>query len=181
VVVMQARRFALNRDLERFRETMDKIRAKPTESRFVIESVEMRVAGWFGDRETVRRCRPASYVIPDNPITLFFEAQRGALLGEVSAADLVARLETALAARAGPRLEAFQRQLAIEALAPMDGAREIAIAQLRLLTDTPAFVDADWLERCPALDSLRSDPAFAAMVARVRMRADAIWRLASST
>ena len=64
-------------------------------------------------------------------------------------------------------------------LALMGG--ESAMAQLRVLTEAPAFVDADWLERCPALDSLRSQPDFAAIVARVRMRADAIWRMAAST
>jgi hypothetical protein len=53
--------------------------------------------------------------------------------------------------------------------------------QLRLLTGAPAFVDADWLERCPALDSLRSHPDFPAMAAGVRVRANAIWRLTSST
>ena len=72
------------------------------------------------------------------------------------------------------------RQLAIEALAPM-GAIESAIAQLRLVTDAPSFVDTDWLEHCPALDPLRCHPDFPAMVASVRMRADAIWRLASSS
>jgi serine/threonine-protein kinase len=45
----------------------------------------------------------------------------------------------------------------------------------------PAFFDADWLERCPALDPLRSHPAFAASTVGVRSRADAIWRMASST
>ena len=72
------------------------------------------------------------------------------------------------------------RQLAIEALAPLR-AIDDAMTQLRLVTGAPSFVDADWLEHCPALDSLRSDPDFAPMVASVRMRADAIWRLSSSS
>ena len=68
----------------------------------------------------------------------------------------------------------------VEALVPM-GARESAMAQLRLLNEAAPFVDADWLERCPALDPLRTDSEFAAIVARVRLRADAIWRVASSS
>ena len=175
-----ARRFALNGDLDTYRELIDRIRAKPTESRFIIESLEMRVAGWYGDLETVRRCRPSSFVPPRHPIFQYYEAQRGALLGEVTEQELLASFEPVLAGGAGPRLYAFMRQLAIEALAPM-GAIESAITQLRLVTGAPAFVDADWLEHCPALDPLRSHPDFTAMVASVRMRADAIWRLASSS
>jgi serine/threonine-protein kinase len=177
---MLARRFALNGDLDTYREMIRRIRAKPSESRFIIESLEMRVAGWYGDLETVRRCRPSSFVPPGHPITRYYEAQRGALLGEVKEAELLASFEPVLAGGAGPRLYAFMRQVAIEALAPM-GAIESAMAQLRLVTDAPAFVDADWLEHCPALDPLRSHPDFAAMVASVRMRADAIWRMASSS
>jgi serine/threonine-protein kinase len=180
VGLMLARRFALHRDLERFREAIAKARARQSESRFLLDSIEMRIAGWFGDRDTVRRCQPSSYVTPGHPVTQFFDAQRAALLGEASEAELLASLETALAAGSGPRLDAFVRQLGIEGLAPL-GAIESAMAQLRLLTETPAFVDADWLERCPALDPLRSHPDFVAIVARVRLRADAIWRLVSSS
>jgi serine/threonine-protein kinase len=179
VGLMLARRFALNRDLERFREAIAAARAKPTESRLILDSVEMRVAGWFGDLATVRRCRPASYVTPGHRVTEFFEVHRAALLGEASPTELLRSLERALAAGSGPRLDAFNRQLAIEALGPVDV--DSAMAQLRALTDTKAFVDADWLERCPALDALRSQPDFLTLVARVRLRADAIWRLASSS
>jgi hypothetical protein len=177
---MLARRFALNRDLEGFRETIAKIRARPTESRMVLDLGELRVAAWFGDLETVRRLRPSSYIPPGHPFFNFLEAERGALLGERSEAELLASLEAVLASGSGPRLEALMHQLAIEALALM-GAIESAMARLRLLTDTPAFVDAEWLERCPALDSLRSHPDFVAIAGRVRLRADAIWRLASSS
>ena len=144
-----ARRFALNGDLDTYREMIRRIRAKPSESRFIIESLEMRVAGWYGDLETVRRCRPSSFVPPRHPIFRYYEAQRGALLGEVTEQELLATFEPVLAGGAGPRLDAFMRQLAIEALAPM-GA-ESAIEQLRLVTSAAAFVDADWLEHCPAL------------------------------
>ena len=175
-----ARRFALNGDLDTYREMIGRIREKPSESRFIIASLEMRVAGWYGDLETVRRCRPSAFVPPSHPIFHYYEAQRGALLGEVTEAELLASFEPVLAGGAGPRLYAFVRQLAIEALAPI-GATESALAQLRLVTGAPAFVDADWLEHCPALDPLRSHPDFAAMIATVRIRADAIWRLASSS
>jgi serine/threonine-protein kinase len=176
---MIGRSFALNRELDRFRESVDKARARGTESRFILESIEMRVAGWFGDLETVRRCRPYSFLPQGQPIAVFSETQRRALLGEATEAELVASVDRALAG-SGPRLETLLRQLVIEALVPM-GAIEAALAQLRRLTEMPPFVDADWLERCPALDPLRSHHDFVASVTRVRSRADAIWRMASST
>jgi serine/threonine-protein kinase len=177
---MLARRFGLCRDLEHFHEAIETIRAKPSESRFIIEVIEMRVAGWFGDLDKVRRCRPASYMPAGSPMFDLLEATRGALLGEVPEAGLVASLQRALGEGSGPRLSSFQRQIAIEPLA-LIGATESAMTQLRLVTDMPAFVDADWLERCPALDPLRSHRDFVAIVGRVRSRADAIWRTASST
>jgi serine/threonine-protein kinase len=180
VGTMLARHFALNRDLERFRETIEAMRAKQTESRFALDLIEMRVGGWFGDLDTVRRCRPSAQVTRDYAATHYLDAQRGALLGELSGAELLASLESALVPGSGPRLVATLRQFVVEALVPMD-AIESAMEQLHLLTDTPAFVDADWLERCPALDALRPHPHFIGMVARVRLRADAIWRLGSSS
>ena len=134
VGTLQARRFAFNRDLDRFREMIEAIRAKPTEAR-----IRHRVDGDAG-RRMVRRPRDGAalptfaYVTPGHPVTLFLEAQRGALLGEMSEAELLASLEPVLASGSGPRLDAFMRQLAIEALAPM-GAIESAMAQLRLVTE----------------------------------------------
>jgi serine/threonine-protein kinase len=179
VGTMLARHVAFDRDLARFRETIEELRAKQVESRFVLDLIEMRVGGWFGDLETVRRCRPSSH-IQEHAANRVLDAQRAALLGESSEAQLLATLENALVPGSGPRLVAALRQLVVEGLAPM-GAVESAMAQLRLLTDSPAFVDADWLERCPALDPLRSQADFITIVARVRLRADAIWRVASST
>ncbi|HEX2463140.1 MAG TPA: protein kinase [Thermoanaerobaculia bacterium] len=179
VGTMLARHVAFDRDLARFRETIEELRAKQVESRFVLDLIEMRVGGWFGDLETVRRCRPSSH-IQEHAANRVLDAQRAALLGESSEAQLLATLENALVPGSGPRLVAALRQLVVEGLAPM-GAVESAMAQLRLLTDSPAFVDADWLERCPALDPLRSQADFVTIVARVRLRADAIWRVASST
>jgi serine/threonine-protein kinase len=179
VGTMLARHVAFDRDLARFRETIEELRANQVESRFVLDLIEMRVGGWFGDLETVRRCRPSSH-IQEHAANRVLDAQRAALLGESSEAQLLATLENALVPGSGPRLVAALRQLVVEGLAPM-GAVESAMAQLRLLTDSPAFVDADWLERCPALDPLRSQADFVTIVARVRLRADAIWRVASST
>ena len=166
-------------DLDSYHAMVAKMRAASSTSRFVIESLELRVGGWFGDTDAIRRCRPSAVVAPDHPLFRFFEAQRSCLLGEGDADDLLDSLKVVLTTGSGPRLDAYMRQLAIEALVPM-GALDRALAQLRIAADTPAFVDTDWMERCPALEPLRADPAMAALISQVRRRADAIWRVRAS-
>jgi serine/threonine-protein kinase len=174
-----ARRRALARDLEGYRAIVDEMRATPSVSSFFIESLEIRVAGWFGDMETVRGCRPASSIPPESPAHHYFEEYQAALLGETTVEQLLDALSALLAEGSGPRFKAYMRQLAIEALEPLD-ERDRAMDELRLLVDMPAFVDTDWMERCPALDSLRSEPDFAPLVGHVRRRANAIWRVQAS-
>ena len=51
------------------------------------------------------------------------------------------------------------------------------MAQLRVAAGLPAFVDTDWMERCPVLEKLREHPDFPVLAAQVHRRADAIWRV----
>lgn len=173
-----ARQRALAGDLDSYSAMVAVMRKTPSVSRFMLDSLELRVAGWNGDLETVRRCRPASYIPPNHPTYRFWEAQRAALLGETSGAELLKSLEVVLKAGSGPRLDAFMRQLAIEALAPI-GALESAMDQLNILIGSPAFLDTDWMERCAALGPLRDQPDYGELVTRVHRRADAIWRVRS--
>ena len=174
-----ARRCALAGDLDSYHAMVAELRASPSSSRFMIESLETRVAGWFGDLDTVRRCRPSSFVSPDNEGFRFFEAWRAALLREGTAEELQSGLEALLATGVGPRLGSFMRQLAIEALVPL-GALDSAFEELRIAVEAPVFVDTDWMERCPALDPLRDRPDFARLTDQVRRRAEAIWRVRTS-
>ncbi len=174
-----ARRRALAGDLEGYAKIVAELKATPAVSRFMIESLELRVAGWFGDLETVRRSRPSAFIPPEHEYYRFLEAQRAGLLGEGSSAKLLEHLESVLLTGAGPRLDAFTHQLAIESLVPL-GDLDNALVQLRVAVGLPAFVDTDWMERCPALDELRAHPDFAELVATVRRRTDAIWRVRAS-
>ncbi len=171
-----ARSKALAGDFDSYREIVSTLQQTPSISRFMLESLEMRVAGWRGDLDAVRRYRPAAFIPPGHPAQVFYEAQRAALLGESTVEEVLELPELVLKSGAGPRLEVFLRQLVIEALAPM-GAADSAIEQLQILAASRAFVDTDWLDRCQALDSLRSRKEFAGVVAEVRRRADAIWRV----
>ncbi len=173
-----ARRRALANQLDEYRELIEEMRATPSASRFMVDSIEMRVAGWYGDVEGVKRCRPASLLPPESEFLDFMLAQQACLIGEGTPEDLVRNLERVLGS-GGPRLDAFIRQLTIEALAPA-GATEEAMAQLHVAVAKPAFVDADWMERCPALESLRSHEDFGGLSDEVRRRADAIWSVRAS-
>jgi serine/threonine-protein kinase len=174
-----ARRCALAGDLDTYREMVAELKATPNASRFMIESLEMRVAGWYGDLETVRRCRPSAFVPPTHAFFRLMEAQRAGLLGEGSSEALRAQLTEAIESGAGPRLGAFVRQLAVEALVPL-GDLEGAMEELRVSVDSQAFVDTEWMERCPVLDPLRSHPDFDLLTGQVHRRANAIWRVRTS-
>ena len=171
-----ARRAALAGDLDKYQESINEMRASQSTSRFLLESLQMRVAGWFGDLETVRRCDPSASVPADSVGYPFFMTQYQGLLGEATAQQLLGRMDEVVDSGAGPRLIAFLRQLTIESLTAL-GEPDTALEQLRMTAEDAAFVDADWMERCPALDSLRDHPEFGQLTALVRQRADAIWRI----
>ncbi|HVS63855.1 MAG TPA: protein kinase [Thermoanaerobaculia bacterium] len=170
-----ARRHALNRDLDRFDRLIAELKTRPQVSRFMLESLEMRVGGWFGDKERVRRNDPAVFIPADHPVARFMDVMRASLLGEQDIEEMADCLASVLARHPGPRLEAFARQLAIEVFVPQ-GADQHALEQLDLAAGSPVFVDAEWLELCPALDPLRERHDLTRFVASVRRRADAIWR-----
>ena len=147
-----ARRFALNGDLDTYRELIERglareaVRKSRIHHRFARDASSQLVQD--GDLETVRRCRPSWFRARtrSSDLSLLRGAAWRAARGGVSiGAGLLASFEPVLAGGAGPRLYAFMRQLAMEpALAPM-GAIETAMSQLRLVTGAAAFVDADWL------------------------------------
>jgi serine/threonine-protein kinase len=170
-----ARRHALNRDLDRFDQLIVELKGRPQVSRFMVESLEMRVGGWFGDLERVRRNHPSVFIPARHPVGRFMDVMRAALLGEQTAEEMAACLAAVIERRPGPRLEAFARQLAIEVFVPL-AADEQALEQLRLAAGSLVFVDAEWLELCPALDPLRQRHDLSRFVEEVRRRADAIWR-----
>ncbi|MEE2776203.1 MAG: hypothetical protein VYE73_05505 [Acidobacteriota bacterium] len=78
--------------------------------------------------------------------------------------------------RPAAHLDAYMRQLAVEALIPL-GAHDLALSELGKAVDSPSFVDADWIERCQALDPIRDREEVARMISEVSRRADAIWRV----
>ena len=174
-----ARRQALAGDRDAYAATLAELKATPEAARFMVDSLELRVAGWWGDLDTVRRVDSAEHLPPGHDFRGFVEQQRAGLLGETTPEKLLESMHKALRTGGGPRLDAFVHQLTIEALLPL-GDHQAALEELRTVTAAPAMVDTDWMERCPPLAPLREVPEFAALAAAVQRRADAIWRLTTS-
>jgi hypothetical protein len=123
----------------------------------------------------VRRNDPSVFIPADHPVARFMDVMRACLLGEQQAEEMADCLAAVLERRPGPRLEAFARQLAIEVFVTLSADRH-ALEQLGMAARSPVFVDAEWLELCPALDPLRARHDLSSFVTEVRRRADAIWR-----
>ncbi|MCX4246929.1 serine/threonine-protein kinase [Paraliomyxa miuraensis] len=166
---------ALRGDYDRFDELLERMRASPIVPRFVINLFEVRVALWRGDLQRARAVRwPES--LPGQA-QLVFEPCRMVLDDTVTNEALSATLDVACGQAASPRLRTTWRQLAVELLA-WRGATALALRALALADEDGLLVDADWLERCPVLEPLATEPEFVEIRERVRQRADDIWRVA---
>ena len=71
------------------------------------------------------------------------------------------------------RFTTLLHQIVVEVLAAAD-ARDQALATLRVAADG-ALIDVTWLEHCPLLAPLRSDPRFTQAAGVIRRRANAVW------
>ncbi|MBK9754612.1 MAG: protein kinase [Nannocystis sp.] len=93
-------------------------------------------------------------------------------LGEVSPAEVLQGMQAYYTTSTNMRRNGYFAQLLCE-LACIAG--ELAQARIHLLAaDTYLLSDWQWIEECPVIAPLRGDPGFAAVRARVRVRADAI-------
>jgi serine/threonine-protein kinase len=170
-----ARVAAMDGDHETCHRYIEKLRARAETSPFALELLELRVACWHDDRETLRRLRPAAHFPDGNPMGGLAETIRRIVLGELATEELEGALELAGAMRLGPRLQSFVHQMAAEALGARGDAGR-AFEQIRSANASGVLVDADWLERCPALASLRGHAGMSAIRDEVRRRVNAIWQ-----
>ena len=72
-----------------------------------------------------------------------------------------------------PRHRCLMNEVAVEYFAQM-GEREHALRHIAELQRLP-FTDLLWLDKCPALDSLRDDPLFSETRAAVAVRVAELW------
>jgi hypothetical protein len=122
-------------------------------------------------RATVPRL-PASGENPAATLALLF---RSTILGELTDDPTFSAFDEAMAKIASPRFRATTHQVAAEGFALL-GRLDLALHHMREADADGVLVDADWFDRCPALESLRGEPEFIALRNTVRVRADAIWR-----
>jgi eukaryotic-like serine/threonine-protein kinase len=139
----------------------------------VVRQLQLRVAAWSGDHATVRRFLDDFHGRTDTLGLL--EVYARAVLGELSWAQAEPLFQQHAVHFQSPRSRTYALQLATECWA-CSGELEAAENTL-VQAANEALADLDWLQRCPALEPLRSTPAYAAARARVSERATAIWRV----
>ncbi len=136
--------------------------------------LRMRIAAWTGDEPALRDALRALRAM-QTPYIAVMAYYGAVLLGELSADELEARAGDLLARIDNARSAAFAAQLACEALTLL-GRTASAMKHLRFACEG-ALTDLEWLDHCPALAPLRSDPELPALRDLVRARAAAIWSL----
>lgn len=142
---------------------------------FGLAFVEMRIAAWRGDLERVRATVPRLPPTGDNPAARLALLFRSTILGELTQDESFAEFEAVLTRIGNPRFRATCNQVAAEGFALL-GRKDVALHYMRASDTDGVLVDADWFDRCPALEAIRDEPEFATLRNTVRLRADAIWR-----
>jgi serine/threonine-protein kinase len=166
---------ALAGDTEGYEQMLAEAKAGSLVPRFALGFTEMRVAAWHGDGKRVSESTPRMGDVPNIPAVALPRLFREVYLGELAPEAAEVQLAAVVNHTASPRFRAIVHQVATELFAVL-GQRERALAHMQAADAEGVLVDADWFERCPALESLRDDPAFATLRDKVRLRADAIWR-----
>jgi serine/threonine-protein kinase len=141
-------------------------------NRLGLYSLRSRVAAWTGDREELLRCK-AAIVDEPNPMVRATQGYISMVLGEMKAEEVQPFIDGWLARAASVRMVSMVCQITTEALC-LTGPPELALPYFTRAADS-ALIDLEWMDRCPALQSLRPLPAFAEGRRKVRARVEAIW------
>lgn len=164
----RARLAALEGDWERF----DMHRAR-WEQRHRASSAhliyDVRYAAWRGDRvalEAIDAAMPQHRSKVSGMLGQVVQDILDVYLGRTRARDMKEFSTTS------PRLLQWSAQMGAE-LAGFDGDPTLAARRTKIAADAGLF-DLLWLERCPLLDRIRTQPDYLAATALVRARADSI-------
>ncbi|WAS95346.1 serine/threonine-protein kinase [Nannocystis punicea] len=167
-----ARVHALRRDLAAIHEFIDKLEHQP-HFQFQALITRVRVAGWFGDLDTVRACleRSRSMAQSERENAVSFSAH--GLLGDYSREEMWAGFEEFLKGGPSPRMVTSTCQVTAEIMA-IRGFHDDALTVIERACDA-RLIDLEWLDLCPALASVRSDPRFLKVRRVVAQRVEAMW------
>ncbi len=137
-----------------------------------VNIVRMRVFAWKGDMEGVRACREALNEDPSH-MALYVAMYCSVALGELPVEAALASMDGMLARQVNTRFASMVCQLAAE-LTCLRGMPTEALRYLQQAADS-ALIDLEWMDRCPVLAPLRSQPGFTEARRKVRSRVEAIW------
>jgi eukaryotic-like serine/threonine-protein kinase len=133
--------------------------------------LRVSAAAWRGDDEEVRTCLARASKVADaaSGALAYGDIVARSLLGETEEGEMSRLTALMLSMGKSPRFCAGVLTLSTEVQVKAQRT-DLALSYLEKLATFPSFVDVDWLERCPALGSLRSSDAFrsALEVARAR-------------
>ncbi|WP_245913689.1 protein kinase domain-containing protein [Nannocystis exedens] len=167
-----ARVHALRRDLGALHEFIDKLEHQP-HFHFQALITRVRVAGWFGDLDTVRTCLERSRATTqgdrENAVSFFAHG----VLGDYSREEMLAGLEEFFKAGPSPRMYTSTCQVGAEIMA-LRGFHDDCLTLIERACDA-RLIDLEWLDLCPALASVRSDPRFFKVRRTVAQRVEAMW------
>jgi serine/threonine-protein kinase len=150
---------------------LDLVRHAGTELPVVM--LRIRVMMWFGRPELVDSAREAiSRSRAESTVPAAMLAGLGALVGDASPADVVAKADESLPTLR-PRYGALVCQLATEVVCHL-GHPELASELLLRRSDLP-LLDLRWLDRCPVLEPLRECAGFEQIRREVRVRIGQVW------
>ncbi len=136
--------------------------------------LRVRAASWFGDDQEIRSCLGRSWILSDSGGPLAFgNLIARSLLGETEDGEMSRLTEAFLAMDKSPRFCADVLMLSTE-IEVKAGRIDLALSHLERLAAIRAFVDVDWLERCPGLRPVRATTAFRSTREVVRARARSI-------
>ncbi|HEY2367829.1 MAG TPA: protein kinase, partial [Polyangiaceae bacterium] len=134
--------------------------------------MRVRAAAWHGKTDVIRAWLSKAAGMSDASGNFpYGEILARTFLGESPYDDIAAMVSGLVAIGKSPRFVVETRRIAAETSALLDH-RDDALAHIDALGDSPAFFDVDWLARCPALQSLRSDAAYAIALAKAQARAN---------
>ena len=136
-----------------------------------VKALRARCGLWRGDQEPARHYL-ATITDESLPVVRSFRCFVRTACGDLPLPDALSLTGKILAGTTNQRFASLVRQLMTEAMA-MTGQTEYAMAYLREAAAT-SLLDIHWLDRCPALEPLRAEPAFQRARGLVRARAEVI-------
>ncbi|MBT9556512.1 MAG: protein kinase [Myxococcales bacterium] len=139
----------------------------------IVLQASVRFAMWRGDREQVRRVLSQLELSRSAPVVAITLSTR-AYLGEISVEQHRAEASAVIGAVPNRRFRSVLLQFVAEVCAAL-GDLDFAITCLSTAAND-VLVDLEWMDRCPALEPIRSRLEFEEARRAVRHRAEAIWR-----